>query len=134
MKFKLVISMCGNIMNVKVLGNIETHADGLEFLKQYMHIRAERKAIFSLVDIRNLNGRLDFGSIFELSQEAHTMAMTGLNPYQRGATAILDKPEHHEVASFHEITASNAGTNLKSFTDINDAMDWLNNEHQMQIG
>lgn len=40
-------------------------------------------------------------------------------------TAVVDLPQYADFESFHETTARNAGIDMKWFTDIDEAMEWL---------
>lgn len=78
----------------------------------------EKNTATLLVDVRSLKGRFGLG-------ETYFRVRNYPPDRPRTITAVVDIQEHAAYESFHEIAATNAGLNMKWFTDINDARAWL---------
>lgn len=71
-----------------------------------------------LVDIRGLEGRLSYPDTYFFMRSIQDSPMPG-------RTAIVEREEHREWASFHEATSANAGFRLRYFFDLDEALSWL---------
>jgi len=78
---------------------------------------------YVLVDIRALKGRLGFTETYE--------RVRNCPPHMYNThIAMVDILENADYESFNETTSSNAGLNLKWFTDIDAARDWLKSKQK----
>ena len=105
---------------VKVKGNrsIETIMDST---KQIVEKCNKKKCSKVLVDVRNFNNRINFSDIFNLVSKD----LPDIINHKIKKVAIVDVDGHNFNKEFFENVAVNRGHNVKIFTDINNAMDWL---------
>ncbi|MFO1318090.1 MAG: hypothetical protein U1F52_00545 [Burkholderiales bacterium] len=71
-----------------------------------------------LVDIRALEGRLSYPETYFFMRRLQAEP-------QPGRTAILEREDYRDWASFHEATSANAGYRLRYFFDLDEATAWL---------
>lgn len=82
----------------------------------------ESKPTKMLIDCTQLVGRMSIVDTYYHVQEYPPHSQS----YRADRAAIVDTPENVAYYSFHETAAANVGTYMKYFTDINEAIGWLN--------
>ena len=105
---------------VKVKGyrSIDSIKDATKQITEKCH---KQKCSKVLVDVRDFHERINFSDIFDLvSKDLPDIIKNRIKQ-----VAIVDVEGHNFNKEFFENVAVNRGHNVKIFTDINDAMEWL---------
>jgi hypothetical protein len=109
----------GDFIRAQPEGKINfEEAEGL--LKQIAEAAGSLEDYQVLVDLRNVTSRLTPAELFSL---ARTVALHRRREGTR--TAILVPFERFDKARFFALCAENRGVNIHSFTDYEQAMEWL---------
>jgi hypothetical protein len=105
---------------IKVKG--ERTVDSIkEVTKKIAEKCSKQKCMKVLIDVREFTERINFSDIFDLvARDLPNITKNKINK-----AAIVDIEGHNFNKEFFENVAVNRGHNVKIFTDINDAMDWL---------
>ena len=109
-----------NYLYVKVKG--KRSVDSIkEATKQIAEKCDKLKCESALVDIREFKERINFSEIFELVAEN----LPKIINHKINKVAIVDMEGYNFNKQFFENVAINRGHNVKIFTDMNEAIQWL---------
>ena len=92
-----------------------------EATKQIVEKCTKHKCTKVLVDVRDFTDRINFSEIFNLVSKN----LPDLIDDKINKVAIVDIKGHSFNKDFFENVAINRGHNVKIFTDINNAIQWL---------
>lgn len=111
----LIITFHGRAANTNVSAMVD----------DYLKIISESLAQKVLTDIRNVEGRASFGSLY--------ITLESLPQNQRRVfrNAIVDVEKDREFGEFMETTSANAGVHLRLFFDYEEALKWLREPQEM---
>jgi hypothetical protein len=73
-----------------------------------------------ILDTRNTQSEMDVADLWELAAELHKHR----EAFSR-KTAVLGPPDRSEYTSFFALCAQERGFDVKAFTHLGDAMEWL---------
>ncbi len=117
MDYKITYSIRDGIIEITISGQCTSQNVGRltgRIIKKLLKTRLPAV----LVDLRKLRGRPDFGdAFFRVRQFPSELAEV--------RAALVDSEENREFAEFFSLTASNAGCNIRFFTDLLQARAWL---------
>ena len=108
-----------------VVRGTRTRESIADLAKEVVRVSAERGATRVLVNITGMVGSLSILDDYEVV--GHEMVSLPVPPTHRTypKTAIVDLPEHRERSDFFETAARNRGFNLRIFTAVDSAVEWL---------
>ena len=112
-------SMERDILFISITGKASKRNAG-EIARIVFEAVQELKPIKVLVDCTKLVGRLS------LTETYYHVREYPAQPHVVSKSAIVDLPENAEYYNFHQVTAANVGVPMKYFTDIDTAVEWLN--------
>ena len=116
--YKVDVSWDKDVLLITISGKA-TKQNASEMAKSVFGAQEELKPPKVLIDCTELEGRLSIIETYFHVKEYPKLK----HPTKR---AILDKPENREFFTFHETTSVNSGVKMKYFTDIDKALNWLN--------
>ncbi len=73
-----------------------------------------------ILDARNVQFEMDAADLWDLAAELHTVRQA----FSR-KTAVLVPPKRSDYAGFFAVCAQERGFDLRAFTHLGDAMEWL---------
>jgi hypothetical protein len=111
--YQISKSMNEGVLEIAVTGKVtEHHIPGLQ--EEFNSHRAAG-CYKLLIDIRSIDGSVNESALYQIKRPRRTI----------GKTAIVDRPEHEQYKPFWEKLTSYSPMELKWFSDIEAARDWL---------
>lgn len=118
MSYTLTHAFDGDILVITFHGHA-TAANARAIVDDYLRIISETSSKKVITDIRNLEGRVSFGSLYFI------MRNLPQNQQRVFRNAIVDVEKHREFDEFMETTSANVGVCLQLFFDYEEALKWL---------
>lgn len=121
MAYQLLMEKHADVLHVKSVG-IRTIETVLAMSGDIMHACAQQGTVKVLVDVRALEGRLPTIDAYQVPNSLFS-EIRDREIIQK--CAIVDLKEFENSYRFFENVAVNRGYNLRIFSDVNDAIKWL---------
>ncbi len=121
MSYELTYKKEKDILLVKVCG-MRSFKAIIEIVKDIQQICIKQKTCKVLIDVREMEGHLKTMEAYELPALVFPK-FRDLNIFEK--SAIVDREESRPYYSFFENVSVNRGFNLRVFTNIEDATEWL---------
>jgi len=118
MEYNLTSEFEGDILVIAFYGRA-TDKNTHQIVNDYLKIISETKSKKVLSDIRHLEGRISFGSLY------FTMGNLPKNRRRDFQNAVVDFEKNRRFDEFLETTAATAGVYLQLFHDYDEALKWL---------
>lgn len=118
MSYTLTHAFDGDILVITFHGR-STAGNARAIVDDYLRIISETSSKKVLTDIRDIEGRVSFGSLYFIM---------GNLPKERRrvvSNAIVDIEKHRRFDEFLETTSATAGVYLRMFYDYDEALKWL---------
>lgn len=109
----------GDLLIVRTSGYDDDINEAVAYGEAIIKNCVEKQCSRLLVDESGVTDVLDIVSQYQMVQR-----LRPLIPYQL-SVAIVANPEHYQDTSFGSMVAENRGINVRVFTAIEDAMEWL---------
>ena len=119
MDFAVGVVRREDILWIEITGKASSRNAG-EIARTVFEAVQEHKPPKALIDCRKLVGRLS------LTETYYHVREYPAQPHVVSKSAIVDLSENAEYYNFHQVTAANVGVPMKYFTDIDTAVEWLN--------
>ncbi|MBN1498162.1 MAG: hypothetical protein JXA07_15420 [Spirochaetes bacterium] len=118
MEYTVASEFNGDILVVAIHGRA-TEKNTHLIVNDYLKIISETKSKKVLSDIRHVEGRISFGSLY------FTMGNLPKNRRRDFHNAVVDLEKNRRFDEFLETTAATAGVYLQLFYDYDEALKWL---------
>jgi hypothetical protein len=121
MSYQLTYKKEKNILHVKVSG-VRNFQNVISIIKDIQQICVKKGTQRILVNVKDLEGHLNTIEAYEIPASVFPKLRKN-NIIEKGA--IVDREESRKYFSFLENVAVNRSFNLRFFTNIKDAAEWL---------
>ncbi|UCH15763.1 MAG: hypothetical protein JSV22_07295 [Bacteroidales bacterium] len=121
MSYELTYKKKKDILFVKVKG-MRSFKTIISVIKDIQQICIKQKTSKVLIDVQELEGHLKTMEAYELPALVFPK-IRDKNIFEK--SAIVDREESYPYYSFFENVSVNRGFNLRIFTNIDDAAEWL---------
>ena len=120
MSYELSYKHEPNYLHVQVTG-IRTIENIIAMLKDYHAVSDKHGYSKVVLDVRGMTGKLGVFNAYKLGKKnVQEFSQPG-----QLKVSIIDLEENRELSEFMENVVVNAGFNVRIFSDVDEAMEWL---------
>lgn len=111
--YQITKFMNEGVLEIAVTGIVTEHS--IPELQEEVDSHRAAGCYKLLIDIRSIDGSVDKSALYQIKRPKRTI----------GKTAVVDRPEHEQYKPFWEKLTGYSPMELKWFSDIEAARDWL---------
>ena len=116
--YQIGFSWNEDIMEITITGHTSIH-NAPEIAQDVINMMSEHRPDKVLIDSTKIVGRTSLVDTYFSARQYP------IHRHRPAKLAVIDIPENRDYFEFHETTAANAGVPIKYFTDIDEAVKWL---------